>query len=398
MSPWFLWLYRLYCASAMGALAGMFNEGATPRPDLFNLAWVALYSASLPYFLLDLKRGVSGRAWLVYGLAAYVSLSPLWSELPLQSLKFTTAMALNLIFAVSVAQRMTFEEIEKQTAIVIVVLLVASLVMIGFGIEKALYRDALQRLNIFGGPMAQGIFSHKNFLGVYAALGLVLSFQSLRGPLRWGAVALCLWGVMASGAATGIAALLAGLLALGVIHASRDQRRYLVAIGPALAALVMFVMLVVSFQAEILAAFGRDDTLTGRTDLWAWAVWFFEQRPIAGWGYGGIFAESGPGPSDILFDGGYAAPHFHSGYLQVLAETGIIGFGSIMAITIGALVSLLRGNRRGLFAGVVLLLAVMPAINLLMRFNDLATILIVAAFVGGEEKVAVTRSEVLGRA
>ena len=70
VTPGFLWLFRFYAAAAMGALAGIFNEGQTPRPDLFNLFWMGLYLASLPYILADLVRGVSKRGWLVYGLAA----------------------------------------------------------------------------------------------------------------------------------------------------------------------------------------------------------------------------------------------------------------------------------------------------------------------------------------
>lgn len=383
MTRRFLWLYRLYAAAAMGALAGIFNEGATPRPDLFNLAWVALYLASIPYVLTDLARGISHKGWLVYALAAFVALSPLWSELPLQSLKFSMAMALNLLFSVAVGHRMTLAEIERETALMIVGLLMVSLVMVGIGLDRAFYKDTLERPTVLGVAMVQGIFSHKNFLGVYAALGLVLTIEALRGPLRWGGVVLCFWGVLASGAATGIGAMGAGLLALGIVRAGKDQKRGLVLVGPALAALVIAATLALVHRADILAAFGRDLTLTGRTDLWAWALWFFEQKPLIGWGYGGIFAESGPGPSDIFFDGGYRAPHFHSGYLQVLAETGVIGLGAILAITLGGLLTLARQGQSGFLAGLVLLLAVMPAINLLLRFNDLATILIVAAFVAG---------------
>ncbi len=381
MTRGFLWLFRFYAAAAMGALAGIFNEGPTPRPDLFNLFWVILYLASLPYILADFVRGISKRGWLVCGLAAYIALAPMWSELPLQSLKFATAIALNILFAVSIAQRMSLAEFERQTALVILALLAISLVMVGLGVESSLYRDSLRRTTIFGGEMVQGIFSHKNFLGVYAALGLVLSLAALRGPVRWGAVALCAWGVFASGAATGLAAMSVGLSALGLISLGKTQRRRLVLYGPIVAALVIAAVAASAYQSEILAALGRDDNLTGRTDLWAWAIWFFEQRPLIGWGYGGIFAESGPGPSDIFFEGGYVAPHFHSGYLQVLAETGIVGFLATLAICLGALVNQARRGQAGLLAGLVLLLAVMPAINLLLRFNDLATILIVVAFV-----------------
>jgi exopolysaccharide production protein ExoQ len=392
MSRGFLWIYRLYAAAAMGALAEIFNEGTSPRPDLFNVGWVDLYLASLPYILADLARGMTGRGWLAYGLAAYVALAPLWSELPLQSLKFATAMALNILFAVSVALRMTLNDVEKQTALVVLALLSVSLVMVGLGVEKSIYRDELERLTILGGQMVQGIFSHKNFLGVYAALGLVLTLAGLRGPLRWGGAALCLWGVLASGAATGLAALVAGVVVFGLVRVGKTQRWRLVLYGPAFAAFAIVATFAFNNQAEILAALGRDDNFTGRTNLWAWAIWFFEQKPLIGWGYGGIFAENAPGPSDIFYDGGYTAPHFHSGYLQVLAETGAIGFAATIVFCLGALTALARRGQAGLFAGLILLLAVMPAINLLLRFNDLATILIVTAFVaGGRNESAETR-------
>jgi len=88
--------------------------------------------------------------------------------------------------------------------------------------------------------------------------------------------------------------------------------------------------------AGVSSSLGRDETLTGRTDIWAALVPNVERQPILGCGFGGFWT---PKNRD-LYDIGEA----HNGYLEVLLE---LGFGGILLFAM-FLLSFCRGAQREL--------------------------------------------------
>lgn len=64
------------------------------------------------------------------------------------------------------------------------------------------------------------------------------------------------------------------------------------------------------------AVLGRDESLTGRSNIWANLVPYAIQKPILGYGYGGFW-------TNLMIEK-YVGPA-HNGYLQVILDTGLVG-------------------------------------------------------------------------
>jgi exopolysaccharide production protein ExoQ len=82
------------------------------------------------------------------------------------------------------------------------------------------------------------------------------------------------------------------------------------------------------------AAFGRDSTFTGRTDIWSELVPFVQASPILGCGFGGFWT---PEKRAI-----YIIGQAHNGYLEVLMEMGWVGLGLVAMFFIGCARKALR--------------------------------------------------------
>jgi exopolysaccharide production protein ExoQ len=81
-------------------------------------------------------------------------------------------------------------------------------------------------------------------------------------------------------------------------------------------------------QDEVLRAFGKDSTLTGRTLLWDIGIKQGMQAPFLGHGYGAFWVQ-GFAPADALWYrfgiGLRTGFHFHDLYIEAFVELGFIG-------------------------------------------------------------------------
>src|SRR5690606_24261234 len=119
----------------------------------------------------------------------------------------------------------------------------------------------------------QGAFNHKNQLGLRMALAgltfLVLAREDGRSWPWWIAFALALLLLFKSRSASAVVVLAATISAYAIVRAARLDYRLLLAavIALGLLAAASGYWLVQNYEA-VLAALGRDATLTGRTLLW----------------------------------------------------------------------------------------------------------------------------------
>ena len=123
--------------------------------------------------------------------------------------------------------------------------------------------------------------------------------------------------------ATGIAALATGLATLiGLSWMKKHQINLRAGTLMAIAALVIVFGVVTPFVGgttvgSFTSTLGRDETLTGRTEIWADLLPIAMQRPVGGRGFGGIWTPS--------FREIHKVGEAHSGYLAILLDTGFIG-------------------------------------------------------------------------
>jgi exopolysaccharide production protein ExoQ len=78
----------------------------------------------------------------------------------------------------------------------------------------------------------------------------------------------------------------------------------------------------------LLAAFGKNATLTGRTYLWSQGLAAAAQAPLLGVGYQGYWVEGFPEAERLwaeFYITAHTGFHFHNTYVEVLVELGVVG-------------------------------------------------------------------------
>lgn len=94
----------------------------------------------------------------------------------------------------------------------------------------------------------------------------------------------------------------------------------------------------------IAALFGKDVSLTGRSDIWELIWQEVLRHPIQGTGYGAYWLGE-EGPSGIIKRKLYFYPaQSHNGYLDILNETGLIGLLLVLGLLVTHLIKLQRAG------------------------------------------------------
>ncbi|MGO7785777.1 O-antigen ligase family protein, partial [Rhizobium ruizarguesonis] len=73
-----------------------------------------------------------------------------------------------------------------------------------------------------------------------------------------------------------------------------------------------------------LEALGKDATLTGRVPLWELVDLEISDRWMFGYGYQAFWTVANPEATRIWLKIGWASPHAHNGYRDILLSFGII--------------------------------------------------------------------------
>lgn len=184
--------------------------------------------------------------------------------------------------------------------------------------------------NAFMGPDFIGIFPHKNFLGQTMAVGVLACLHGIRvarrAPLDKIVMLLVLAGMTVAAKST--AALLVMLSFLGIsaffaLWQKRGAARFigvLLAIG--MASLLIFMIVAPDL---VLVLIGKDPTLTGRTEIWAFVTNDIWMKPLFGWGYFGFWGLNNPASREISDAVHWVVPQAHDGLLELLLNIGILG-------------------------------------------------------------------------
>ncbi len=188
-----------------------------------------------------------------------------------------------------------------------------------------------------------GYFFHKQYLGMYASIALLIAVHELFQPWRRRAlaiitIAVAAWLLLESKSKSALGfLLLAPMLALLAMIAAQKLRR------PLLLIVLMIplswygaAMLITNLSYRISYHLTGDPTFTGRTVIWDFISTQISKKPWFGWGFQS-FWEIGPmspavreGPAFVK-----TMSSSHSGYMDVRLETGIIGL-SIFLVFIAA--------------------------------------------------------------
>jgi exopolysaccharide production protein ExoQ len=194
----------------------------------------------------------------------------------------------------------------------------------------------------FGGPPTLvGLFGSKNQLGYFAELAVYMAIVFCLAKEHWIAKlkyalpalllgVLCLAGCHSASAEASLLVTLAVLVGVyGLAPLTPRLRAGLMIAAVAILPLLIAVGLALGVQNLVLAGFGKDATLTGRTYLWGQGFGFGMHHPLLGVGYTAFWVEGRPLAERLWYEffianrGGF---HFHDTYVEIFVELGLAGF------------------------------------------------------------------------
>jgi hypothetical protein len=176
----------------------------------------------------------------------------------------------------------------------------------------------------------RGVFSQKNPLGEAMSMGALASLHGLRAGKgkRWVNIlrlSVVTFTTIKSGSATSLTAILLFIflgMALSAIY--KRNSGSIIAVGAII--VVLPVALIIALNPEsLLTLMGKDPTLTGRTDIWAFVIPDIFQRPLLGWGYAAFWTTDNPAAIQISDALRWWVPQAHNGLLEILLSVGFIG-------------------------------------------------------------------------
>ncbi len=173
-----------------------------------------------------------------------------------------------------------------------------------------------------------GFFAHKNGLGAFAVLAAVtFALESGGSRRRWCWVGAASILVLGSGSATalGLSLLLLGVFAWLQLPSARGPLTRSAVVAASYPLALAGAILVITQFDVLTGILGRGSSLTGRTPVWDIVWTLSQQRPLGGYGFGGLWESAGPPTSEIWKAVRFRAFHAHSAYLDILVQVGLVG-------------------------------------------------------------------------
>jgi len=330
-------LERVFACTAMFVLSGavlplLHAPGSTSEvtvdSDSARMAAGGITYALTGLFALQQRRQVlqsirqSSWVWVLTGLALA---SAAWSTDRRVSLNSGLLLCATALFGTYLGTRFTPRQ---QLALLSAMLGATALLSVAFvfltdyGTMPGAYTDAWR-----------GVFDRKNTLGDTMALAFlvfILRSYQLRTwkPVAWLFAGLALVLVVLSQSVGGLA--ICALVVLFIATMPVVRRRSIPAwLVVCVGALLMAGTTVLLWWrgGEVLAALGRDPTLTGRTLIWALVLTKITVHPILGYGVNAFWRGSSGEYADIWQAVGWSTPHSHNGFLDLALDLGAAGVG-----------------------------------------------------------------------
>ena len=276
---------------------------------------------------------------LLLGLLAIAALSTLWSIDSGATLRRSVWLALTMAFGLYLAWRHDWKSLLNVLAGAFIVLIAGSFAL-------GLLAPSIGRMTFEHPGAWSGLWTHKNTLGGVMALGVAIcAAAALVSPERrklWIGSAIAAFALVLL--STSMTALIASLLGLGVIGFCMFVRRGPVQMITAFAAvgvvLVAGAGIVLLAPDLIVAALGRDLTLTGRTDIWEASARFVEAKPWLGYGYYAFWLPDN-GPAYWVREAvAWQVASAHSSWLELALGLGRLG---VVLFALQLLATLARG-------------------------------------------------------
>jgi len=272
--------------------------------------------------------------WMFLGV---IVLSPLWSDLPQTTIQEVLPLMRVTVFAIyfSTRYRMS-EQMQILTWVLGLAALFSLILAIALPNFGVMGRGYLSNAEDLAHPGAwRGIYIHKVVLGTLmscSALAFFYYVNSGRKFCRSSQIGIVLSVVVLLGSTTkaALGVLLVVLLMLPLYRMLRwNYTRLLPALIVTSLLVGGFATIIAGSLDTVLSAFGKDVTISGRTEIWPLILERIWQRPWLGYGYSTFWAggwDGEPASIWIYLSRGFEPPHAHNDFLDLLLSVGYVGF------------------------------------------------------------------------
>ncbi|HAA27810.1 MAG TPA: polymerase [Cyanobacteria bacterium UBA8553] len=309
-------------------------EGAGSSSDnsLILLLFFVIYLVTFFLLVLRWKKVlyVLSKDRFLLLLIAFVAASMLWSANPSKTLSRSIALIGTTLFGLYLASRYSMKQQLKLFG-----WMYGLSIILSFG-----FAVAMPKFGLMGGLHAgkwRGIYNHKNTLGKVIVPGIFIFFLLALGSRKRRRILWCGFGLavlllLLSTSKTSLVNLLVVFVAFAAFQIVRWRYHRMI---PALTALTtvgttLYVWMTAN-TAALLGSLGKDETLTGRGDLWPLVFEKIGERPWLGYGYGAFWNGLDGESSSIWYASGWKPPNSHNGFLDIVLSLGLVGL-AILAI------------------------------------------------------------------
>ncbi len=306
----------------------LFIQGASHGPIIAIQLFLALFAALLIFRRWNRVAQATLRVWPLLLLAGLQVLSISWSIQPVLTARRDILELIMLFIAIYLGERYTTLEFARLLAQVLCIAMCVVIVL--FFVAPHLVIDPGRQFAL------KGLSQNKNgfgfYIGLTAATLLLIPFKRLRWlrnlfiPVAFGL--LLLSRSMTSVAST---ALIIAMLPLFLIARFHPKQRVVGYLFLTLSVMVGCILLV-SYSAFFLSLLGKDDTFTGRTDVWNQLLLAIHHHPYLGYGYGSFWSGLSGESLDVTIASGWIVPEAHNAYLELWIALGIPGIAACILV------------------------------------------------------------------
>lgn len=333
-------------------ITGGSSEGDNIPMASFNWApssslYLLTYCISFLLLTFRWKRVLSSmriRDFLLPLLVLFAPLTTLWSLTPDETISSAIALIGTTVLGFYFASRFTVREQLRLLGWSFVLILILSFLFIvlmpQYGIEHGVHAGAFR-----------GVFTHKNTFGKFLVLSVILflTLVLVEKPkniavFRFGLVMSFVLLPLSRSSSSFLNACFLAVLAFLLYRILHFKVKVLIP------SVILIILSIWAFSfisqevAETFAGFfGKDLTLTGRTEIWGDVIKKIQERPLQGYGFSSFWAQS---PEDILRTFGWLPPNAHNGFLDLALDLGITGLLLYCLISLRILVKSFFLSRR----------------------------------------------------
>jgi exopolysaccharide production protein ExoQ len=308
-------------------------DQAETQTYLIVAIWLLILGLSLVPGALRVRIRRQNLLWPTLCLI-YVFISPLWSTSPPEGPK-SAAFLLTALTVWRLTSILTVDEVLVLTERALTILCVASALVIVLAPSLGISNEWRPEVNGWE-QLWRGVFGDKQLLGMAAGYFVFLTtmrFLHKRKIIYLPGIALGIVLTVGSGSRGGA---VIAILTPTIIIAARAYPR-LRPLVPSLlwaciGAAVLFVVNLMSSADAHIHLLGADIDFSNRTVIWDYAINLWMSYPMLGYGLDGFWRD----PNIVwgfLRVHGWVLDNFHSGYLEILVETGLIGFMMFCILT-----------------------------------------------------------------